>query len=361
VPANTVDSKSGALPVAGRLPARGSNARRGARPGGDLPGAVSDAAAAKQVAALASTPSRGGKAWGPSGKSRRRADAPVPFSVPSPGPGVTGQIQQLKEMGFSEEQSREALAECVWDVNKALDLLFTRWAAAGNSPRAAAVGADGGAADDSDPVDANAGIMGPAATESEKVEVAGDSATENSTTASTACSPRSPKGADMAEKSLAATPTCPSSPLSPVDSEAAVGGAGVGKSSPRKRIERVEWQWDAEDPSQMSVVEGDFVLIWVDTASDNGWIYAERHSGAAQAGVGWLPVWVLQELPQHRRWMRTTQHWEASDESQCSVEEGAYVMVWSNSKTSAGWTYVEGPSDRQPGWLPIFCLEWTDE
>merc|ERR1740122_37877 len=151
-----------------------------------------------------------------------------------------------------------------------------------------------------------------------------------------------------------------------VAAEAGGGGGQTheGASAPRKRIERVARHWTAEDPSQMNVVEGDFVVIWIDTGTDHGWIHTERHSGATQ--VGWLPVVVLQQLPENRRWMRTSQKWEALDESQCSVEEGAYVVVWANSKTSAGWTYVdavatEGSLDQQPGWLPVFCLEWTDD
>jgi hypothetical protein len=41
---------------------------------------------------------------------------------------VSGHIAYLKDMGFTEEVAKKALTECVWDVNKALDLLLTRGA-----------------------------------------------------------------------------------------------------------------------------------------------------------------------------------------------------------------------------------------
>ena len=36
----------------------------------------------------------------------------------------------LQDMGFCESEVRKALAECVWDVNRALDLLVSRGAVA---------------------------------------------------------------------------------------------------------------------------------------------------------------------------------------------------------------------------------------
>jgi len=137
-------------------------------------------------------------------------------------------------------------------------------------------------------------------------------------------------------------------------------GASGGAAPPRKHIQRVERAWVTEDSSQMSVSEGDFVDVWVDTKTQHGWIHAEKPGTEIQ--VGWLPACVLQQLPENQRWMRARQAWQALDESQCSVEEGAAVIVWINSRTAEGWTYVESQKDGavHPGWLPAFCLEWSE-
>lgn len=154
------------------------------------------------------------------------------------------------------------------------------------------------------------------------------------------------EGADEAEASVAVA-----------DGAAAVP---AGASAPRKQVQRVVRTWTAEDVSQMSVAEGDFVDVWLDTSTEHGWIHAEKTSDGGQ--VGWLPACVLHQLPDNQRWMRARQQWEAMDESQCSVEEGAHIIVWLNSRTQEGWTYVEAEKDStmRPGWLPAFCLEWGE-
>lgn len=138
-------------------------------------------------------------------------------------------------------------------------------------------------------------------------------------------------------------------------------GHASGDSPPRKRVQRMKREWTAEDPSQLSAAEGDFVQVWIDTGTEHGWIHSEKVTdGSSQ--VGWLPVCVLQQLPENRRWMKTKQAWQAMGESQCNVENSIQVVVWVDSRTDAGWTYVEASEDTntQPGWLPDFCLEWTD-
>lgn len=127
---------------------------------------------------------------------------------------------------------------------------------------------------------------------------------------------------------------------------------------PRKRVQRMKREWVAEDPSQLHAAEHDFVQVWIDTGTEHGWIHAEK-----DGQVGWLPVCVLQQLSDNRRWMKTKQAWQAMGESQCNVEDGHYVIVWIDSRTAQGWTYIEGSEDSTatPGWLPDFCLEWMDD
>lgn len=131
---------------------------------------------------------------------------------------------------------------------------------------------------------------------------------------------------------------------------------------PRKRIEQVMRSWNAEDTSQMSVCEGDFVHVWIDTGTDNGWIHAEGQGGSASQ-IGWLPLCVLKRLPEGQQWMRVGQQWQALDDSQCSVQAGITVVVWSGTRTKEGWVHVEAEKDgvMKPGWLPVFCLEWGED
>lgn len=141
--------------------------------------------------------------------------------------------------------------------------------------------------------------------------------------------------------------------------------AAASPAAPKKHIQRVQSTWAAKDPSQLSVVEGDFVNVWTETGTENGWIHADARSGdgASPGQVGWLPVGVLKKLPQDQQWMRVSQQWQAMDESQCSVEEGALVVVWRATRTSEGWAYAEAEKDGgiKPGWLPVFCLEWAED
>jgi len=254
VPAKMTDSKNVALPAVRGTPDRGSNARLADRPRGDLLGADNEMAAPPNAAAQMPTLARSAKGSGLAGKSRRRAGVPTPSPRPAPGPCATGQIQQPRGMGFSEEQSREALAESVWDwlgptwSNKALDLLFTRCVAAGNCPRAVVADAGGGATDATSAVDSNTGVSCCAVTVAEKAPaspwlrsvthngggspVAGGSVAENSTIASTASTPRSACGIHNTENVTATKPMPTRLPFSasPLQAEVLVEGARVGGS-----------------------------------------------------------------------------------------------------------------------------------
>jgi len=138
----------------------------------------------------------------------------------------------------------------------------------------------------------------------------------------------------------------------------------AAQAPPRKRIQRMKRPWTAEDPSQLSASESDFIQVWIDTSTDHGWVHAERLTNVGEissSSVGWLPMCVLVQLADNRRWMKVKQQWQAIGESQTSVEQGEKVIVWIDSRTEQGWTYVEAPesSISTPGWLPDFCLEWN--
>lgn len=327
----------------------------------------------------------------PEGRSPKVEPAPVPSVAPAwgassaprktheepPNTVMLSRIKQLKEMGFSEEVARRVLSDCVWDVNEAIDrLLATMTSEAGDSS-----GPSGESAEvqprpalevSVDELPAPTVPSGANAAESESQGGGSSSSSQcpAGSAAQRAVSPpasASPSGVTNGEVNLGLGAS--SSP------EGAVVGVGeVGDSPaqaytaasestvpPRKRIERAARAWTAEDPSQLNVAEGDFVNVWVDTSTVHGWIHAEKH-GANQS-VGWLPVCHLHTLPETQRWMNTRQRWQALDEHQCSVTEGRMAVVWVNSRTAEGWTYVEVQEDgaTRPGWLPVFCLDWNED
>jgi hypothetical protein len=307
--------------------------------------------------------SAGGKGLG---KSQKGWGANAP-----PGQAATGQIQQLKEMGFSEEQARQALAECVWDVNKALDLLFTR----GTAPLGTGEGAGGGnssssvvdknvRSSESKGSEASKSALSPVAPGKARASaegvVGGDSSpggvdtAEQSTTASTTSSPRSAGGADKSEKSASA-----SAPLSPQTSGNLVGlvveeekdvvapiDAAEVLAEPRVLVEprapesavecnlEVQAEFEAEEKLENAVVEKPVV---------DSEVVSEAEAGSS---------------PQ-KRLTRVSKAWEMEGtDAQLCVQEGDFVSVWHSSVTEHGWIYAEDPKDSsKAGWLPGCVLE----
>jgi len=390
-------------------PAASSNANSAALPSG-LPAAARWPTGAATGAA---GPLPGaGKAWGAKGKARKgQAAGPMPS-----GPAVTGQIQQLKEMGFSEKHVREALSECAWDVNKALDLLFTRGAPMDGEPAA-----EGVVREEKSTAEARPGtpVSSSKAFSSEGAASSGNSpiaeSTEQSTTASTASSPRSSACADKSSGHLTGV-SVPHSPQIADDSRGASPAAATeeaveqqtaektsvalticeektevlaedqkevvhaeavsaeevveAEAPSAKRLTRVSSPWDQED-AQMHVKEGDFVSVWPSSVTEHGWIYAEDILRADVAG--WLPGCVLEELPSNQRWIKASQEMQAAHETQLSVVEGTVYKVSIDSRTAEGWIYAEinkvtteGAGDGaeegvQAGWVPVFCFAGAAE
>jgi len=350
--------------------------------------------------------------WGSKGRSAANAPAT---------PAATGQIQMLKEMGFSEEQSRQALAECVWDVNKALDLLFTRGVPMNGEGGGAAPDADSGSASTSaaasevrspEPSSGKARHEGVASSGNSP---AGADSAEQSTTASTASSPRSLADKMSANSAAVSASVTPLSPQSPADASGANLATAVEEEpvaevvaevaaaseeqadaavieqllekdviqvactevSPTedtaevetvpvpKQLTRISKSWEMEGAgAQLCVQEGDFVSVWQSSVTEHGWIYAEDPSCAEKAG--WLPGCILEELPSHQVWIRATQNMEAAHETQLLVTEGAVYKVDVDTRTKEGWIYAEASgvttesegdaSVQQAGWVPTFCF-----
>merc|ERR1712032_1069490 len=113
--------------------------------------------------------------------------------------------------------------------------------------------------------------------------------------------------------------------------------------------------------------------VWTGSETEHGWLYAELLNDSARAG--WLPTCALQALSSEQRWMQTVESVDAVHETQIDVKRGTVLNVSLDSRTSEGWVYAElastgdgraeGGDSRvhvaQAGWVPVFCLEWTEE
>lgn len=293
--------------------------------------------------------------------------APQPRGAAPSNKVITGHIKQLQDMGFSEAVAKKAFAECNWDVNKALDLLFSR----------------GGFLGDEDPVVGDSKSSKPAALDPLPSETVAPKASRNrgaedpaetSTTASApsvsaSSSPRTngqekqavlpaEAGAPVAKNEDAMLRQAPATEGTP-QKEACV--------APQKRLERVgaKWQGDKSPIQHLFVEEGEFVLVWPGTATENGWTFAETFGDRARCG--WLPTLTLSVCPENTTWMRCTKGALSAHTTTMDVLEGDIVRVNCRSRTREGWVFVEKQmgsgvsSPMSSGWVPVFCLEWTED
>lgn len=339
--------------------------------------APAKAAPAKAEPAVAPPPPTPAPA--PAGTPASRRGGPSNGRDPPMGaPGNLSRIAQLKEMGFSGPVAKRVLSECAWDVNAAIDQLLS----SGVMPEEEEEGQRPGGADaaaeeaapateasraqpptDGPPAAAPQAEVAAAGTQAGQAD-AGHGAVSASSDGPDAANGSRPDAQPVAASDavLPSTGGDAGSELAKIHAEGPPADGGEGKPSVRKRIERVEQAWVGNDGSQLSVVEGQFVDVWVGTGTDNGWIHAEAHTGDPPQ-AGWLPTCVLKKLPEGQRWLRASKAWQAMDESQCSIAEGDMVVVWVSSRTTEGWTYAETEQDgkMKPGWLPVFSLEWSED
>jgi len=331
-----------------------------------------------------------GNAWGP----RTRSISENATSAASPSDKMVSHIAQLKEMGFSEAVAKHVLSECVWDVNKAIDRLLAgdviveealSAAAATSSQQDSAPADDRGSPEETrensrvaketsnapwvqgsevieDVVDETPQLESQAKPDD---DAKGTTASEKQIdeTSSVVVQNEAVLEVKDSAKSLSTEPEVTPELQKPQPEETLnVDASTTPAAQARKRIERMNRAWSGDDPSQLTVKEDEFVVVWVDSMSENGWIHAEV-KGASGDQLGWLPACHLKQMPDGHRWMRVKQTWVGMDESQCTVTEANVVDVWIQTKTPEGWVYAEAPqedSSQLVGWVPVFCLEWDD-
>jgi hypothetical protein len=308
---------------------------------------------------------------------------------------------QLRDMGFSAGAAQQALEECSWDVNQALDILFNgrsnfddsndcsslakhpQTIAHRTQPRSQHTGvrtqknrAQAAACDTK--------TLPPAKGRNMDMSTAGDSTSASGgstprlpssmspqrdlscassadySIASHSPSPSLPPGLDQTPMLLAAPPglhdeptpctnilgaiesTSPPVSLVPAAAVAASATSPAGAVSvvPKRRLQKVQHTWECEDSTtQLSVEEETFVYVWSDSKTETGWIYGESLICCSRAG--WLPESMLMQAPSGRLWMRVSTACLATHPMQLQVEAGNMILVDASQDPVNGWVYAE--------------------
>lgn len=308
---------------------------------------------------------------------------------------MDSRISQLREMGFSEQAARDALGEVFWNLNAALDLLFTR-----GSPMTSPGSTDtasilvSSVADKVDAVNADADTLS-ASTRSQPdtdpetarfpcargISSSGSSengSEEHSVIHETPCEnsiyfagpeeepslPNESSGRQALEvealevEAIAQSTSSRSNGVSediPVVSQE----AAIHHQSHRP-LYRVKETWVETDASQVGMRAGGVVRMWPGTETQLGWVYVEEVGGQKRAG--WMPTQVLGAVQDGYVAVRAVSSCGARFENQLSVQEGLMFLVDIRSRTDEGWAYgetVESP-ETTTGWVPIMCLEWPE-
>ena len=226
-------------------------------------------------------------------------------------------------MGFCEKEARKALAECVWDVNRAIDLLVSRGALA-LAPLPKSVRGN----DSSDGSSKSRDF-------------------DNSTTASSVSTPRFQTQTSLGTES------------GHVETVAEMRESKACQAS-QKPVRRVCSNVIGQDTGLLPAEAGDFVRAWPHSQTELGWIYAEDPVEASRAG--WLPTVVLEEAPEGHGWLLVRKTMPAVHENQLDVEEGQVLKVNLSSRTPEGWAYAEKVSAKtnEAGWVPVVSLWWDE-
>jgi len=127
-----------------------------------------------------------------------------------------------------------------------------------------------------------------------------------------------------------------------------------------RQLARVMNSWSVEGSAtdQLSVQCGTLIYTWTGTATENGWIYAERLNMGDSAG--WIPTNVLKLLPVGYQWRRVIKSCQSFSDLHLAGEQGEIVLADTESieeGTDGGWIYAERLNGSQAGWLPTCALE----
>lgn len=332
----------------------------------------------------------------------------------------SSQKAQLMSMGFTEEAANDALSSGL-DFNTVLDSLLSSVDLPGLATRRASsdsLETAGSASelttqagsDDSSDNSSSAADKSPSSPEAISLEPDMDI-----TSFEAEC--ELPLGVDtvlpVASEQLdlpldlsAALETC--AEASPAEATHVAPKASEMVARPARQLARVMRSLpegcSAANPNLLAVQPGTLIYVWADSATEHGWIYAERldkgslagwipadllkilspslelrsavkncpsfsdlHLAAGQGDIvlvdiesveqaaegawieaerldgtqsGWFPTCALGEISSKLRWLRAAKSQEALHNSQASMEEGDLLLVDLETRTEEGWAYA---------------------
>jgi len=129
---------------------------------------------------------------------------------------------------------------------------------------------------------------------------------------------------------------------------------------PVRQLVRVlsTWSPDQNSTNQFSAQQGTLLYTWTGTATENGWIYAERLDMGSSAG--WLPTTLLKCLPLGYHWRRVTKSCRSYSDMHLAGEPDDIFLVNIDSiehGTDESWIYAECLDGTRSGWFPTCSLE----
>lgn len=129
---------------------------------------------------------------------------------------------------------------------------------------------------------------------------------------------------------------------------------------PARQLARVQSTWpeDSSTESQLSVQRGSLIYTWAGSATEHGWIYAERIGKSCLAG--WIPTNVLTPLPLSYQWRRVTKSCPSFSDLHLAGEQGDIILVDGESTEQGaeeGWVYSEHLDGARVGWFPTCALD----
>lgn len=109
---------------------------------------------------------------------------------------------------------------------------------------------------------------------------------------------------------------------------------------------------------QLSLRQGTVVYTWTGSATENGWIYAERLNIGGLAG--WIPTNVVKLLPLSYQYRRVTKTCPSFSDLHLASEQGDILLVDGASTeqgTDEGWVHAECLDGARVGLFPTSSLE----
>lgn len=287
---------------------------------------------------------------------------------------MDSRISHLREMGFSEKAACDALNESSWNLNSALDLLFTR-----GSPMAAAESTNVACSD------VPCSVISANADADTSSTLSVESCSQPDTDGTANQSPRADRStSSSSEHGSEHSPSVLDNLSADAHPESCLPAAQVGiqssemisqnsivsssedsegtravtaEAQSNRPLYRLTKAWIETDANQLGMHAGGMVRMWLGTETELGWVYVEEIGGAGRAG--WMPSSILEAVQGSHTAVRAVHSCEAHFQNQLSLQEGRMYLVDIHSRTEDGWAYAETLESLESakGWVPMVYLD----